>query len=96
MGLRLVLVLDLAFEIFTWILIARFLLSWIPRVDYHHPVVRFIYRATDFVVRPFRGIIPPVGSIDFSPIIMFLVLRLGYSLVRRILVIFVLQWSLGG
>jgi YggT family protein len=96
MGLRLVLVLDLAFEIFTWILIARFLLSWIPRVDYHHPVVRVIYRATDFVVRPFRGIIPPVGSIDFSPIIMFLVLRLGYSLVRRILVIFVLQWSLGG
>lgn len=96
MGLRLVLVLDLAFEIFTWILIARFLLSWIPRVDYHHPVVRFIYRATDFVVRPFRGIIPPVGSIDFSPIVMFLVLRLGYSLVRRILVIFVLQWSLGG
>ncbi|WP_461364534.1 YggT family protein [Candidatus Darwinibacter acetoxidans] len=94
--MRLVLVLDLAFEIFTWILIARFLLSWIPRVDYHHPVVRFIYRATDFVVRPFRGIIPPVGSIDFSPIIMFLVLRLGYSLVRRILVIFVLQWSLGG
>lgn len=90
--MRLILILDLVFEIFTWILVARFLLSWIPNVNYHHPVVRFIYRTTDFVVRPFQGILPPVGSLDFSPLVMFLVLRLGYSLLRRILVIFVLQW----
>jgi YggT family protein len=95
-ALHLILVLDLLFEIFTWVLIARFLMSWIPSVNYQHPVVRFIYRVTDFVVRPFRGILPPVGNLDFSPIIMFVVLRLAYSLLRRILVMLVLQSALGG
>lgn len=86
-----VLVFDLVFEVFTWILVARFLLTWIPNVNHHHPVVRFIYRSTDFIVRPFRGILPPMGGIDFSPLIMFMVLRLGYSLIRRVIVILVLQ-----
>lgn len=95
-ALRFILIFDLLFEIFTWVLVARFLLSWIPTVNYYHPVVRFIYRVTDFVVQPFRGIIPPMGGIDFSPLIMFLALRLGYSLLRRILVILVLQWAWGG
>lgn len=94
--LQFILVLDLLFEVFTWVLVARFLLSWIPNVNYYHPVVRFIYRVSDFVVQPFRGILPPVGAIDFSPLIMFLVLRLAYSLLRRILVILVLQWAMGG
>jgi len=94
--LQFILVLDLIFEIFTWVLVARFLLSWIPNVNYYHPVVRYIYKVTDFVVRPFRGILPPVGNIDFSPLIMFLVLRLGYSLVRRILAIVVLGFAWGG
>lgn len=78
---------DLLFELYTWILIARFLLTWIPNVDYSHAVVRFIYRATDFIVRPFRGIIPPLGSVDLSPLVMFLVLRMAYSLVRRFLIL---------
>jgi len=95
-ALQFILVLDLIFEIFTWVLVARFLLSWIPNVNYYHPVVRYIYKVTDFVVRPFRGILPPVGNIDFSPLIMFLVLRLGYSLVRRILAIVVLGFAWGG
>ncbi len=94
--MQFILVLDLIFEIFTWVLVARFLLSWIPNVNYYHPVVRYIYKVTDFVVRPFRGILPPVGNIDFSPLIMFLVLRLGYSLVRRILAIVVLGFAWGG
>lgn len=94
--MQFILVLDLIFEIFTWVLVARFLLSWIPNVNYYHHVVRYIYKVTDFVVRPFRGILPPVGNIDFSPLIMFLVLRLGYSLVRRILAIVVLGFAWGG
>lgn len=91
--LQWILILDLLFEVFTWLLVARFLLTWIPNVDYYHPIIRFIYKATDWVVRPFRGIVPPMGSLDFSPIIIFLVLRLGYSLLRRILVILVFQFS---
>ena len=81
---------DLLFELYTWILIARFLLTWIPNVDYSHVVVRNIYKATDFIVRPFRGIIPPLGNVDLSPLVMFFVLRLAYSLVRRFLILLIL------
>jgi len=87
---RIITLADLVFQIYTWILIARFLLSWMPNVDYSHPAIQFIYRITDWLVRPFRGIIPPVGALDFSPIIMFLVLRLGYSLLRQLLVMIML------
>jgi YggT family protein len=84
---RLIALADLLFELYTWILVARFLLSWMPNVDYSHPVVRFIHKATDAVVRPFRGILPPLGSIDLSPLVMFLVLRMAYSLLRRLLIL---------
>ena len=83
--MRLVVLADLLFELYTWVLIARFLLTWIPNVDYSHPVVRFIHKATDAVVRPFRGLIPPLGGIDLSPLVMFLVLRMAYSVLRQIL-----------
>jgi len=83
--MRLVVLADLLFELYTWVLIARFLLTWIPNVDYSHPVVRFIHKATDAVVRPFRGLVPPLGGIDLSPLVMFLVLRMAYSVLRRIL-----------
>lgn len=85
--MRIIALADLLFELYTWILIARFLLTWIPNVDYSHAVVRFIYKATDFVVRPFRGIIPPMGNVDLSPLVMFLVLRAAYSLFRRLLIV---------
>ncbi|NMB01184.1 MAG: YggT family protein [Firmicutes bacterium] len=91
--MQVILIADLLFEVYTWILIARFLLTWIPNVDYSHPVIRFVYKATDFVVRPFRGIVPPVGNLDLSPLIMFFALRLAYSLLRRVLVILVLQFG---
>ena len=88
--MRIIAVADLLSELYTWILIARFLLSWLPNVDYSHPVIRFIHKATDIVVRPFRGIIPPLGNIDLSPLIMFLVLRMAYSLFRRLLILVML------
>ena len=85
--MRIIALADLIFQLYTWILMARFLLTWIPNVDYSHPAIRFIHKATDFVVRPFRGILPPMGNIDLSPLIMFLVLRMAYSLLRQLLIV---------
>jgi len=78
-------IVDLLFEIYWWLLIARFVLSWIPNVDYRHPVVQFLQAVTDPIVRPFQGIIPPYGSVDFSPVIVFLALRLIRPLVITLL-----------
>lgn len=73
---------------------ARFLITWLPSVDYNHPIIDFLFRVTNPVVRPFQGIVAPLqtgsGSVDFSPLILFLVLRLLYPLVRTLLVQLVL------
>lgn len=83
--MRIIALADLLFELYTWILIARFLLTWFPNVDYSHPIIQFIHTITNPVVRPFRGIVPPLGNLDLSPLVMFFVLRMAYSLLRRIL-----------
>lgn len=67
---------DVAFQVYTWLLIIRILLSWAPRLNPHHPVIRFIYEITEPFLGLFRRVIPPFGAIDFSPIIAFFVLQL--------------------
>jgi len=49
-------------------------MSWMPNIDYYHPAVRFIYTATEPILAPFRRILPTIGGIDFSPILVFLVI----------------------
>lgn len=68
------------FELYGWVIFARLILSWI-RFDSTHPVITFLYRATEPVLRPARQLIPPAGGLDFSPIIVFVVLRFVGSFV---------------
>jgi YggT family protein len=65
-----------AIRIYEVILIARILMSWV-RPDQDQPVVRWIYRLTDPVLEPVRRAIPiNAGGIDFSPIVVFIILDL--------------------
>lgn len=69
-------------RLYEWTLLASVILSWLP-VDRYNPIVRFIDDMTEPVFRPFRRLIPPVGGLDFSPIVVFFV----YGIVAR----FILQ-----
>ena len=61
-------------DIYMLILIARIFLSWIPH-DRSHPIIQFLYRATEPVLFHARRIIPPIGgTLDISPILVFLAL----------------------
>lgn len=69
----------LAIYIYYIVLILRILLSWAtmvwsppPAMD---PVVRVIYDLTEPVMGLFRRYIPPVGGLDLSPLILFIILR---------------------
>ncbi|AQS58333.1 YggT family protein [Desulforamulus ferrireducens] len=77
--------LNVAFWVYEMMLLARILLSWFPHNPYN-PVVRFLYETTDPYLNIFRRVIPPLGMVDISPIVAFLVLRmiqnLIFSLVR--------------
>ena len=40
-----------------------------------HPAVEFIWELTEPVMAPLRQVLPPIGGLDFSPIILFIALN---------------------
>jgi YggT family protein len=66
--------LDIVLVIYMWIIIIRALISWVSPSPYN-PIVRFLYRVTEPVLQPVRRILPLQGlGIDFSPMIVILVI----------------------
>ena len=66
-------VLQLVFGIYEWVLIIRVIISWV-NADSYNPIVQFIYNITEPVLQPIRKMLPSL-AIDFSPLIVFLLLK---------------------
>lgn len=77
-------IVNLAFEVMMWLVVIRCILSFIRHNPYH-PLIRFIYDITEPIMAPFRRLLPPAGGIDFSPIIVWMVLMLLRNLVLGLL-----------
>ena len=58
----------------------RVVLSWIGPRGYH-PVVNLLVRITEPVMAPARRLIPSMGGLDLSPILVFIVLHLVLRLI---------------
>lgn len=77
-------IIEIAFEVLNWLIIARVFLSFL-RPDPYHPVVRFINETTEPILAPFRRIMPRgTMPLDFSPFIAILALQFLESLVLRL------------
>jgi YggT family protein len=64
--------LHLALQAYFWIIIARAVLSWV-NPDPFNPIVRFLYRVTEPVLRPIRHRLPTLSiGIDLSPMVVIL------------------------
>jgi YggT family protein len=63
-------------NIYKYILIARILLTWLPSINWYNQPFRFLRDVTDPVMTPFQRIIPPIGGLDLSPMLLFLLLDL--------------------
>jgi YggT family protein len=75
------LVIDLALQLYIWIVIAMAIFSWLVAfnvVNTRNPAVGmigdFLYRITEPVLRPIRNMLPNLGGIDISPVILFLII----------------------
>ena len=77
---------DRAIQLLTILVLIRVLLSWVPSVDYAHPLIRFIVRITDPILQPIRRLMPPIGGLDLSPMIAVFLLYLVGQLLHQILV----------
>ncbi len=74
--------------LYVWILIASAILSWLIAFNVVNPynqVVRTIgellYRITEPVLRPIRNLLPNLGGIDISPVIVILIIFFIQSVV---------------
>tara|TARA_B100001250_G_C19443772_1_gene632962 strand:- start:185 stop:478 length:294 start_codon:yes stop_codon:yes gene_type:complete len=67
-------------EIYSLILIVRVLLTWFPNLDWSNPILSTIASITDPYLNAFRGIIPPIGGLDISPILAFVVINIMQKL----------------
>ena len=67
-------------QLYSYMLLARIVLSWIPNVDRSNQIVRFLYQVTEPVLEPVRRALPQVGMIDISPIVVFIGLHLLRSI----------------
>ena len=64
--------LEIVLWAYFWILIARAVLSWV-NPDPYNPIVRFLVRVTEPVLRPIRHRLPTMSmGLDLSPMIVML------------------------
>lgn len=63
----------LVFDIYFWSLLIVVILSWVSPGN-RHPGAMLLYQITEPLLTPFRRLIPPVGGLDFSILVVFLLL----------------------
>jgi YggT family protein len=60
-------------QLYLFVLILRLLLPWF-RADFHNPIAQAILKVTSPLVVPLRRILPPIGRIDTSTLVVALVI----------------------
>ncbi|HZS63021.1 MAG TPA: YggT family protein [Xanthobacteraceae bacterium] len=70
----------IALRLYLYLVIAAAVFSWLVafnvvnmRNQFAHMIYDFLYRITEPALRPIRSVLPNLGGIDISPIILFLI-----------------------
>ena len=71
-------IIDYAFLIYRYMLIAYVLMSWVPQMR-DTGIGQLLERLVEPYLAPFRRFIPPLGFIDLSPIVAFFALIFAHS-----------------
>jgi len=72
-----------AAQVLIWIVIASALLSFV--LAPYHPVRTTLDRIVEPMLRPIRRILPPAGGLDFSPLVLILLLELAWRILYGLL-----------
>ncbi|MCB1450615.1 MAG: YggT family protein [Nitratireductor sp.] len=69
----------IALDFYQWIIIFSAVFSWLyafnvinPRNQFVSAIGQFLYQATEPALRPIRRYLPDLGTIDISPIVLYL------------------------
>ena len=90
MGYAIVWLVNTILSIMTWSIILSAIISWLFAFDVINRRNRFVNQIADFLDRltapllePFRRIIPPLGGMDISPIVVLLLINFARILFNR-------------
>ena len=64
-------ILKIVLNIYMWIIIGRALISWV-NPDPYNPIVKFLYKATEPLLYRVRRVLPVMGGLDLSPLVVLL------------------------
>ncbi len=72
-------------SVIKWLVIIAAVISWVSP-DPRNPIVQFLYRTTEPILRPFRRLLPPArtGGIDLSAILVILLILFVEIFLRRL------------
>ena len=80
-------------DLYVWLLIASAILSWLiafnvvnTRNQFVASVAEFLYRITEPLLRPIRKVLPDLGGIDLSPMVLILVIIMIQRLLPSLLI----------
>jgi len=71
-----------AVRLYTFVIIVRVLFSWLPPRHRQNEIYAFLFRITEPVLGPFRRAMPPMGGVDFSPLIVIVILQVITGILR--------------
>ncbi|GED60338.1 YggT family protein [Brevibacillus formosus] len=71
-------ILNFAFTVYQYMIIAYILMSWVPQMR-GTGIGQLLERLVEPYLAPFRRFIPPLGFIDISPIVALIALRFAQS-----------------
>lgn len=71
-------------QIYLVLLFIRILLTWFPNVNWFDPPFSILAQLTDPYLNIFRSFIPPVGGMDFSPMLAIILLQVVSSLLTSL------------
>ncbi|BDV42244.1 YggT family protein [Geotalea uraniireducens] len=85
---------DILLTIYMYIIIARAILSWV-NPDPYNPIVNFLYRSTEPLLSRVRRILPDLGGLDLSPIIVLVAIYFLQSFIVRTIYDLAFKMKLG-
>jgi YggT family protein len=76
-------VLNSVLDIYFWAVIGSVIISWVAPGSYH-PAPQLISQLTEPVFKLAQKVIPPLGGLDLSPILIFLAIQIIQSQLARL------------
>jgi YggT family protein len=76
-------VVGLLINIYFFALLAMIILSWVAGGS-RHPAIYLLHQITEPVMAPLRKLLPPMGGMDFSPILVFILINVLQIALRHI------------